>query len=476
MRFCRQCDTNGVMDNKDIIIAEQQATITELTKTIETLLKRIQELEDEVARLKKNSNNSSKPPSSDIVKPRTKVRRKTVKKRKRGGQPGHKKHTRKAFTADEIDHVIKHEFHGKDLKGLIPLDDWHTVQQVTLPEKRYIVTEHRARKYLDPKTGKIIIASLPDEVQRGGLLGADITAMTAFMKGGCHMSFTTIKQFFSEVIKLDISRGMFNKATGKVSDSLKPAYHQIAERLPNESYLGIDETGHKNNGDKYWTWCFQKPEYTFFHIDKSRGSKVLFDILGQEYEGIIGCDYWGAYRKFTRLSDAMVQYCMAHLIREIRFLAEHTNSKLSRWGQKLLDWLRKLFKTLHRSDDLTETGFARRMKQIKRGFLSKMRRPPDHKLAKKLARRFKGKAAETYFRFLTDPNVEPTNNGTEREIRHTVIDRRITQGTRGDAGMRWCERIWTTIATCKKQERNVFDFIHKSLLSHWTDKNYPLFL
>ncbi|MCK5565465.1 MAG: transposase [Planctomycetes bacterium] len=77
--------------------------------------------------------------------------------------------------------------------------------------------------------------------------------------------------------------------------------------------------------------------------------------------------------------------------------------------------------------------------------------PPDHKLAKKLARRFKGKAAETYFCFLTDPNVEPTNNGTERAIRHTVIDRRITQGTRGDAGMRWSERIWTTIATCKNK-------------------------
>ena len=150
------------------------------------------------------------------------------------------------------------------------------------------------------------------------------------------MSFTTIQQFFSEVIKLDISRGMLNKATQKVSASLKPAYQQLVENLPNESYLGIDETGHKDNGDKYWTWCFQSPEYSLFHIDKSRGSKVLFDLLGEEYEGIIGCDFWGAYRKFSRLSSATVQYCMAHLIRDIRFLAEHTK-KLSRWGQKLLD-------------------------------------------------------------------------------------------------------------------------------------------
>ena len=350
------------MQNKDAIIAE-------LTKKVETLIKRIQQLEEEVARLKKDSNNSSKPPSSDIVKPKTNVRKRTSKKRKRGGQPGHRKHTRKPFAADQIDSVVEYEFRGKDLDGLIPLDDWHVVQQVTLPEKLYVVTEHRARKYLESETGKIIIASLPNEVQKGGLLGADITAMTAFMKGGCHMSFSTVQQFFKEILHLDVSRGMLSKTTQKVSAALKPAYQQLAEHLPDESYLGIDETGHKDNGDKYWTWCLQRPDYSFFHIDKSRGSKVLFDLLGDEYEGIIGCDFWGAYRKFTRLSNATVQYCMAHLIREIRFLAEHMTKKLAYWGQQLLDWLKKLFKTLHRSDDLTAKGFARRMDQIKKGFL-----------------------------------------------------------------------------------------------------------
>jgi transposase len=113
------------------------------------------------------------------------------------------------------------------------------------------------------------------------------------------------------------------------------------------------------------------------------------------------------------------------------------------------------------------------MEKIKAGFLKRMRRPPDHKLSKKLVRRFKDKAAEDYFRFLNEPEVEPTNNGTERQIRPVVIDRRITQGTRGDAGMRWCERIWTTLATCNKQQRNVFDFIHDSAIAYWSNKKYP---
>jgi len=457
------------MQDKDAIIAQ-------LTRRVETLLKRIEQLEDEVARLKKDSNNSAKPPSSDIVKPRQSVRKTASKKRKRGGQPGHEKHTRKPFASHEVDHEVEYELTAQEAAGLIALDEWHIVQQVTLPKKLYLVTEHRARKYFDPGTGGIIITPLPDGVKKGGLLGADTTSLAAFMKGGCHMSFSTIQQFFKEVFRLDVSRGMLNKATQKVSASLKPAYQQLAERLPNEAYLGIDETGHKDNGAKYWTWCFQSPDYSLFHIDQSRGSQVLFDMLGQEYEGIIGCDFWGAYRKFTRLTHATVQYCMAHLIREIRFVAEHTNRQLARWGNQLLDRLRALFKTLHRSDELTDAGFARQMCRIKEDFLKQIRRPPDHKLAKTLARRFKDQAAETYFRFLTDPAVEPTNNDTEREIRHTVIDRRITQGTRGNAGMRWCERMWTTIATCKKQDRNVFEFLHDSLLANWTGKTHPAFL
>lgn len=290
------------------------------------------------------------------------------------------------------------------------------------------------------------------------------------------MSYSTLERVFKEVLQLDVSRSLLDKATKKVSQALEPAYEQLAAHLPHEPYLGIDETGHKDDGKKHWTWCFQTSSYTLFHIDKSRGSCVLFDALGEKFDGIIGCDYWGGYRKFARLSDAFVQHCMAHLIREIRFLAEHPARSLARWGNRLLDWLKELFKTLHRSDTFTTKGFSQKMKQIQQGFLRRIRRPPDHALCKNLSRRFKGKAAEDYFRFLTDPNVEPTNNGTEREIRHTVIDRRITQGTRGQAGMRWCERIWTTIATCKKQHRNVFEFIHNSLIAHWTHKNYPLFL
>ena len=251
------------MDDKDQIIAE-------LRQELARLREEIQSLKEEIAMLKKNSGNSSKPPSSDIVRPK-KVTRKLVSKRKRGGQHGHRKFTRKPFEPKEIDETIEYELKSKDAKGLEPLDEWFVIHQIVLPKKMYKVIEHKARKYIDPATGKIYIAPMPDEVRKGGLLGADVTAAAAFMKGGCHMSFSTIQKFFKEIMKLDISRGAFCNATQKVSQSLEPFYNKLAARLPNEPYIGVDETGHKDEGKKHWTWCFQTPGYSLFHLSSTLG-------------------------------------------------------------------------------------------------------------------------------------------------------------------------------------------------------------
>ncbi len=69
-----------------------------------------------------------------------------------------------------------------------------------------------------------------------------------------------------------------------------------------------------------------------------------------------------------RLFDVPMQYCLAHLIREVRFLAEHSVKKLARWGKELLGGLKKLFETLHRRQDLTPNGFLRSMKKSRKAF------------------------------------------------------------------------------------------------------------
>ena len=108
----------------------------------------------------------------------------------------------------------------------------------------------------------------------------------------------------------------------KASAALEPAYGQLLAALPEQDYLGIDETGHKDRGRPMWTWCFRAIEFVAFRVLSSRASDVLQQTLGKDYAGIIGCDYFSAYRKFNRLLKVKLQLCWAHLIRELKALLE----------------------------------------------------------------------------------------------------------------------------------------------------------
>ena len=97
------------------------------------------------------------------------------------------------------------------------------------------------------------------------------------------------------------------------------------------------------------------------------------------------------------------------------------------------------------------------------------------KHSRNLAKRFE-KHGESYFPFVTTPGVEPTNNLAEQAIRFVVIDRQITQGTRSEAGNRWCERIWTVIATCAQQGRSVFDYLEAAVGAWFEETEAPSLL
>lgn len=435
-----------------------------------------QKLKDQIARLKRDSSNSSKPPSSDIVKPQKKGPPGGKRRRKIGGQKGHPRHERIPFAPDDIDCTIPYELSLEQSQGLIPLEEWFVLQQVDLAEKLYVVTEHRARKYLDRRTGRIVIAPLPQAVKVAGLVGPKLSALAAYQKGDCHMSYTTIQRFWNEVLGIPICRSQLANVIQKASVAFAEPYAELREALVQEAYVGADESGHKDGGEKLWTWCFRALDFTVFHIDPSRSSDVLKAILTETFGGVIGSDYFSAYHKYMADCGVLVQFCWAHLIRDIRFLAEHTNKSLQIWGNKLLPWVRKMFATWHRAEYMTEAGFARSMDRIRRGFLNAIRRPPSRAEAQTLAKRFRGRQADNYFRFLTTPGIEPTNNQTEQAIRHIVIDRHITQGTRGERGQRWCERVWTMIATCRQQNRRVFPFFCNAINAHFQQDTAPSLL
>jgi len=303
-------------------IAELERQLRERDERIAVLERQVTQLVEQVARLSKNSSNSSKPPSSDIVKP-PKPKPKGKRKRKIGGQPGHPKHEREPFPRDQVNRVRTYRLNGcPDCGGRLKRlrTAPRTIQQVEIIERPIQIVEHRGERYWCRHCQKEHTARLPRHVVKGGLAGPNLTALVAYLKGVCHASFSTIRKFFRDVLKLTISRGELAKLIRKAGSALAGAYQELRDRLPFEHRLNVDETGHKENGKGLWTWCFRAEMFTLFKIDPSRGSNVLIDMLGKEFNGVLGCDYFSAYRKYMKDFGVHVQFCLAHLIRDVKFL------------------------------------------------------------------------------------------------------------------------------------------------------------
>jgi transposase len=458
-------------------LKQRDERIAILEKQVTELIKANAKLTDRVAKLSKNSSNSSKPPSSDITKPPRK--KKSNGSRYIGGQPGHTKHERPPFAKDEIDDFQTHPLDvcpdcGGELQEVE--NAAKVVQQVEVAKKPINIEQHTALCYWCEHCQKFHYAPLPAHVEKGQLIGPRLTATIAYMKGACHCSFSTIRKFLRDVVGITISRGQLNKLIQKASAAFEHAYNELLEHLPSQAKLNVDETGHKENKKHFWTWCFRADDYTLFKIADSRGSKVLIDVLGEDFAGVIGCDYFSAYRKYMKDFDILIQFCIAHLIRELKYLAGLPDKATADYGQKLLDAMREMFSVFHKAEELTASDFTEAMEASRKAFLDiALINVPDSRQAQNLANRFR-KHGDAYFQFITTPSIEPTNNLAEQAIRFIVIDRYITQGTRSKKGRTWSERIWTVLATCASQERNAFDFICQSIQAHFSDQPFPSLL
>jgi hypothetical protein len=463
-----------------------------LDAQVTALQQQNQALQRKIAQLSKDSSNSSKRPSSDdITKPKggKNTRGADTKNGKIGAQPGHERHTRPPYPPEAIDQAYSYELtrcpccHTSDI---LLLEDQppRVIQQAEIQEV-VVHEEHLAHAYWCENCGQIHYAEFPPEILREGLFKSRLTALVAYMKNVCHASFSTIRKFLRDVLGEPVSRGYLAKVIQKVSQSLERPYEELLEHIPLETTLNVDETGHKNNGDRFWTWVFKAELYVLFRIDKSRGSKVLIEVLGKEFEGTLGCDYFSAYRKFMKDFHVAVQFCIAHLIRDIKFLTSLPDESTRAYGEKLLQAVKGMFKTIHRHETLAPEDFRTALEQAKAQIIHIAIEEVPSQLddkgkeqkreAQNMANRFR-KHAKAYFEFITTPGMDPTNNVAEQAIRFIVIDRHVTQGTRSAKGQRANERLWTVIATCALQGRSAFAFILQAVQAYFQDTTPPSLL
>lgn len=443
---------------------------------------RIEELEAQLAKAKKTSRNSSKPPSSDITKPPSPAPATTPDgKRKQGAQPGHERHTRPEFTPEQINHTQHIPLGGcpccgGDLSELpVPPETFHQIEVAACP---VIVTEYSRGSGWCDQCQTTVKPDWPAGLVEAGLTGPGLIALIGYCKGACCMSIGAIKRFCRDCLHIQLSKGYIAKLLNRISGCLDAPYAELEQMLPNEPLVNVDETGHKDNGKRFWTWVFRAEMFTFFRVSPSRGSQVLLEVLGEEFNGLLGCDYFSAYRKYMGLNENVrLQFCLAHLIRDVKFLVTHPTVANREYGEELLKLLRKMFSIIHRRAEYeTESGYRNALARVRNDIVWKASmEAPETNEASNLAERF-FQHVESYFRFITDPEIDPTNNVAEQAFRFVAIQRRITQGTRGRAGQIWSERIWTVIATCEQQGRSAFEYLVSVVTAYFRHQPIPSLL
>ena len=467
---CRRCaELIRELERWEVRYSSLMSEYTELKK-------RVRELQETLAGRNKNSTNSSKPPSSDIVKPAKKPASAT---RRPGARIGHAPQQRPAFQPGEIDAVKLHAHESCPQCGgpveLLPTPA-EVVQQVELVARPTLVTEHQSRTCRCRTCQKDFTRPLPPEVAATGMFGPRLTAWVAYLKGACHASYSTIQNLLRETCGLRIATGTLVKLCQKVSRGLLPSYDDLLRQIPQQSSLHIDETGHRENGQKHWTWVFRAPRFTLFQIADHRSADILDRVLGEEFSGTLLADYYSAYRAYLATHPrADAQFCLAHLVRDVKFLETLPGAEDRQFAGELIAELKGLFQLWHTAAQFPDEAAFRAAltaqgEQLKRVATEQA---PDTKASWALAKRFR-KHASHYLRFTCQTGLEPTNNAAEQAIRYVVIDRRVTQGTRGERGREWCQRIWTAIATCRQQGRDVLSFLERSYLALLTDTPPPL--
>jgi transposase len=296
------------------LLPEVIALIEWQAEQIGILTARVAELE---AKLGKNPNNSSKPPSTTHPHDQPAPAR-PKSKRPRGGQPGHEKTERPLLPTPECQVVVpcvpsECRRCGRTLSGADPEPLRHQVGE--LPQIKPIVTEYQQHR-LVCSCGCSTCGELPAGVPRGQA-GPRLIAFAALLMACFRQSKRRAAQFLSLIFNQPASAGWMVHLQNRAAAAVAPAYQELAEQLPGQSVLHGDESPTKQGSAKAWVWTFVAPTFTFFACRLSRGGEVVRDLLGKVWDGVMHCDrarmYWSCCGR--------LQWCWAHTIRTQSFLA-----------------------------------------------------------------------------------------------------------------------------------------------------------
>ena len=292
-----------------------------------------------------------------------------------------------------------------------------------------------------------------------GRFGRNVLVQATLIKYEERLPHRKLCETLDRTYGLSITPATAFDITRRVSGWLRPEYMRILRRIRSAPVVYVDETGVKVDGVLHWMWVFTTGCETLNVVRKSRGKKVLEEILGTGFKGVIVCDGWRAYPSYT----GRIQRCWAHLLREARYLSERNDEAVP--VSEALHMLYRRFNVppLGRSPPWDGERLACEARDL-------MMELAGRSYGSVEVRRFAGKIRNGlghWFTFLTVSGVEATNNRAERALREHVVQRKIMGCFRNGKGTEIYETMMTVLATWKQQDRNLPQTLSETLTQEW---------
>lgn len=430
------------------------------------LRRRLEELEEQ---LRADSHNSSRPPSSDP--PSSPGARATEGRprgeRKPGGQPGHAGKSRPLVPPEDVAQFVdcrppSHCECGGSVALSDPEPGRHQVWD--LPPQKAQVTEYRLWAGTCTDCGRRYPGALPPGIPLG-MLGPRAMAIVALFSGKFHLSKRNIEEILEDLFGLPLGLGTVSNTEARVEAALRGPVEEAKAFLQAQAVVHMDETGWRQGGEKRWMWTALTSAVAVFAIRASRGAKVVAELLGEAFRGLLVSDRWSAY---NWLDAARRQLCWSHLTRDFTRIAERAGASAA-LGTELLEATRTLFGLWHhfRDGPLNPAALQEAMRPVRQRVEALLDQGAHcgHPKTQRTCQRLL-KLAPALWTFADVAGVEPTNNAAERAIRPAVWWRQASFGTQSDQGNRFVESLLTVSTTCRLQARNVLDFLVQAIEAH----------
>jgi transposase len=435
--------------DRDALAALDQAALIEL---IVQLQARLAEVEAELARLRqppKTPDNSSIPPGQGF-KPNRAERRRA----KRGARRGHAANSRLRRPPDVVVRCRPTACRG--CGAALSERDQRRVgrsQVIELPPVRAVVVEAWRYAAVCPSCGTRTVAAAPPGLEPERVFGPGVETLLGYLHERHHLGYERLVEVCRDVFGLVLSEGAVGNALARLAERARPTYAAIGAEVRASPVLGSDETSARVNGRNWWQWVYQTPSASYHEIIPSRGAAVIEAFLQGAEPEVWASDLWAPQ---VGTAAGAHQVCLSHQIRDLTYAVEADNLDGRIWAVALRHVFGRAIHLHAQRAALSPAQFARRRVRVINAAERLVFGPPlGVGMAGRLQRRYR-QHWDALFVFLARGDVEPTNNASERDLRNSVIHRKVTGGYRSAWGAEASAILTTVLTTARKRGDNLW--------------------